>query len=67
MGLFKERVEAEMAELAEDKQKVAEERVAYKKAVSEHAKKLEKFVAEQLAKEVKELRADSPKSQEHVD
>ena len=33
-----------MAELAEDKQKVLEERVAYKMAVSEHAKKLEKFV-----------------------
>ena len=44
-GFIKERVEAEMVELAEDKQKVAEERVAYKKAVSEHSKKLEKFVA----------------------
>jgi len=38
-GFIKERVEAEMLELADDKQKVAEERVAYKKAVSEHAKK----------------------------
>jgi len=65
-GFIKERVEAEMAELAEDKQKVAEERVTYKKAVSEHAKKLEKFVAEQLAKEVKELRADRTNVQEHV-
>ena len=65
-GFIKERVEAEMAELAEDKQKVAEERVAYKMAVSEHAKKLEKFVAEQLAKEVKELRADRTNVQEHV-
>ena len=65
-GFIKERVEAEMAELAEDKQKVAEERVTYKKAVSEHAKKLEKFVAEQLAKEVKELRADRTNVQDHV-
>ena len=65
-GFIKERVEAEMQELAEDKQKVAEERVAYKKAVSEHSKKLEKFVAEQLAKEVKELRADRTNVQDHV-
>jgi len=65
-GFIKERVEAEMLELAEDKQKVAEERVAYKKAVSEHAKKLEKFVAENLAKEVKELRADRTNVQSHV-
>ena len=35
-------------------------------AVSEHAKKLEKFVSEQLAKEVKELRADRTNVQEHV-
>ena len=65
-GFIKERIEAEMQELAEDKQKVAEERVTYKKAVSEHAKKLEKFVAEQLAKEVKELRADRTNVQDHV-
>jgi len=65
-GFIKERVEAEMLELAEDKTKVAEERVAYKKAVSEHAKKLEKFVAENLAKEVKELRADRTNVQSHV-
>ena len=37
-GFIKERVEAEMLELAEDKQAVAKERVTYKKAVSEHAK-----------------------------
>ena len=66
-GFIKERIEAEMQELAEDKQKVAEERVAYKKAVSEHAKKLEGFIAEQLAKEVKELRAERENVQAHVD
>ena len=66
-GFIKERIEAEMQELAEDKAKVAEERVAYKKAVSEHAKKLEGFVAEQLAKEVKELRADRTNVQSHVE
>jgi hypothetical protein len=65
-GFIKERVEAEIAELAEDKAKLAEERVAYKKAVSEHAKKLEQFVAGQLAKEVNELRADRTNVQSHV-
>jgi DNA repair exonuclease SbcCD ATPase subunit len=63
---IKERVEAEIAELAEDRQAVAAERVAYKKAVSEHAKKLDKFVAEQLAKEVRELRNERAGVQEHV-
>lgn len=63
---IKERVEAEMVELAEDKKAVAAERVAYKKAVSEHAKKLDKFVAEQLAKEVKELRDERASVQQHV-
>jgi hypothetical protein len=65
-GFIKQRVEAEMLELAEDKQAVVQERVAYKKAVSEHSVKLEKFVAEQLAKEVKELRADRTNVQSHV-
>jgi len=63
---IKERVESEMVELAEDKKAVAAERVTYKKAVSEHAKKLDKFVAEQLAKEVKELRDERAGVQQHV-
>ena len=42
-----------MQELAEDKQKVAEERVAYKKVVSEHAKKLEGSLLNNLLKKLK--------------
>jgi len=61
-----ERVEAEMTELAEDKAALAEERVKYRKAVSEHAKMLDKFVTEMVAKEVKELRADRSRVSEHV-
>jgi len=61
-----ERVEAEMSELAEDKAALAEERVKYRKAVSEHAKMLDKFVTEMVAKEVKELRADRSRVSEHV-
>jgi hypothetical protein len=65
-GFIKQRVEAEMLELAEDKKAVAEERVAYKKAISEHSTKLNKFVSEQLAKEIKELRAERNSVSSHV-
>ena len=60
------RVEAEIAELAEDKKALANEQVKYRKAVSEHAKLLDKFVTEMVAKEVKELRADRSRVAEHV-
>ena len=60
------KVEAEMAELAEDKKALAAERVKYRRAVSEHAKLLDKFVTEMVAKEVKELRADRTRVAEHV-
>jgi len=61
-----ERVEAEMTELASDKAALAEQRVKYRKAVSEHAKMLDKFVTTMVAKEVKELRADRTRVSEHV-
>lgn len=60
------KVEAEIAELAEDKKALAEERVKYRKAVSEHAKLLDTFVTKMVAKEVKELRADRSRVAEHV-
>ena len=60
------KVEAEIAELAEDKKALAAERVKYRKAVSEHAKLLDKFVTATVAKEVKELRADRSRVAEHV-
>jgi hypothetical protein len=61
-----EKVEAEVAEIAEEKQSLADDRVKYTKAISEHAKVLDKFVTEMVAKEVKELRADREKTSEHV-
>lgn len=61
-----ERIEAEMTELAEDKAALAEQQVKYRKAVSEHAKMLDKFVTTMVAKEVKELRADRSRVAEHV-
>ena len=65
-GFIHQRIEAEIAEIAEDKKAVAGERVAYKKAISEHSTKLNKFVSEQLAKEIKELRAERSNVAEHV-
>jgi hypothetical protein len=61
-----EKVTAEVAELAEEKTALAQERVKYRKAISEHAKLLDKFVTHMVAKEVKELRADKAKVAEHV-
>jgi len=61
-----ERIEAEIAELVEDRNRLAEERVKYRKAVKGHAKLLDRFVAEQVAKEVRELRADRNRVQKHV-
>ena len=41
-------------------------KLSTRKAVSEHAKVLDKFVTEHVAKEVKELRADRIRTSEHV-
>jgi Mn-dependent DtxR family transcriptional regulator len=61
-----EKVEAEISQIAEEKQSLANDRVKYTKAISEHAKVLDKFVTEMVAKEVKELRADRTRTSEHV-
>lgn len=60
------KVEAEVAELAEDRKALSEQQVKYRKAISEHAKLLDKFVTEMVAKEVKELRADRGRVAEHI-
>lgn len=51
-------IKAELTEFAQDKNKLAEDRVAYKKAIGSHAKVLEKFVMDVLKKEITELRED---------
>jgi len=48
----------ELEEFKEDKAKVNEDRVSYRKHMKEHAKVLDKFVMETLAKEIDELRND---------
>jgi hypothetical protein len=61
-----EKVTAEIAEIAEEKNSLAADRVKYRKAISEHATLLDKFVTQMVAKEVKDLRADRSNVQEHV-
>jgi len=61
-----DKVHAEIAEFAEDKKALAEERVVYKARVAEHVKTLEKFIVETLAGEVKELRSDRDAAKANV-
>jgi DNA-binding protein YbaB len=56
--MLRDVVVKELTEFNEDKKKVAEERVQYKKAIAEHADVLNKFIMETLKKEIAELRAD---------
>jgi len=51
-------IQAELTEFQSDKQKMIEATVAYKQGIQEHAKVLDKFVLENMAKEMKELYAD---------
>ena len=59
-----ESLATELGEFAHDKRKLAEDRVAFKKMMSESAGKFQNFVVESLAKEIKELRADRKIQQE---
>ena len=65
-NFISEKVEAEISAIAEEKTALASDRVKYHKAISEHAKVLDKFVTEMVAKEVKELRADRARTSQHV-
>lgn len=60
-------IRSEIEEFQTDRQALIAERVAYKKAISEHAKLLEKFITSQLVSEVKELRADRAKMNESLE
>jgi hypothetical protein len=60
-------IRAEITEFQADRDALIAERVAYKKAIKEHASLLEKFIVSQLATEVKELQADRAKMNEHLD
>lgn len=60
-------IRKEIEEFQADRASLISERVAYKKAIAEHAKLLEKFITSQLANEVKELRDDRAKMNEHLE
>ena len=49
-------IKTELNEFAQDKAKLAEDRVAYKKAVKEHAKLLDTFIMSTLKTEITELK-----------
>lgn len=66
-NFISEKVEAEISQIAEEKDALANDRVKYHKAISEHAKLLDKFVTQTVANEVRELRADRSKVSEHVE
>ena len=53
-----DQIRAELEEFAEDKRKLVAEQVAYKSRLKEHVKILNKFIAESVAKEMREFRTD---------
>jgi hypothetical protein len=57
-AMLKDAIKTELEEFAEDKAAVAEDRVRYKKAVSEHAEMLDTFINQVLVKEISELHED---------
>jgi len=63
--MVSERLESEIAEIAEDKKQLAEARVEYKKKIGEHSEKLQEFMLKQLTKEIGELHEDRAKVSEN--
>ena len=63
--MLSDRLAAEMKELHEDKQALAEAKVAYQTRIAEDAKKLEGFVIQQLGKELVEFQGDRKKVSEN--
>lgn len=57
-AMLSERLQAEIAEFAEDRKSLAEAKARYAVAMRENANLLKGFVVEQLQKEISELRAD---------
>ena len=63
--MLSERLAAEMAELHEDKQALAETRAKYVEKMTSDAKMMESFVAQQLAQEMVEFQSDRKKVSEN--
>ena len=56
--MVSESLQAEISEFAEEKRKLAEDRVAFNSRMMESAGKFDQFLVKKLAEEVQELRAD---------
>ena len=63
--MLSERLAAEMAELAEDKNALVEAKVAYQRKMKEDSKQLESFIINQLGKELVEFQNDRQKVSEN--
>jgi hypothetical protein len=60
-----DKIRVELEEFAEDKRQLVSERIAYKSKMKEHTSVLNKFITEQVAKEVKELHTDKANMKEN--
>jgi adenosyl cobinamide kinase/adenosyl cobinamide phosphate guanylyltransferase len=65
--MISERLTAEMAELAEDKNALIESKVAYQRKMTQDAKVLESFIMNQLGKELVEFQSDRRKVSENFE
>lgn len=63
-NFLNDKLRVELEEFAEDRRNLVAERIAYKGKVTEHTNLLNKFITEQVSKEVKELRTDKVKMKE---
>lgn len=63
--MLSERLAAEMAELYDDKQALAEASAAYRQGIKTNSKKLEGFVIQQLGKELVEFQTDRKRVSEN--
>lgn len=61
-----DRVQAEIAEFAQDKKSLLEERAAYRTKLREHTEVINQFITESLAKEVKDLVGDRARVSENL-
>lgn len=65
-AMMTDAIKEELEEFAQDKKALQEDRVAYRKSIREHAKLLDKKIAEALETEITELKEDRKLQKENV-
>lgn len=65
-AMMTDTIKEELEEFSQDKKALQEDRVAYRKAIREHAKKLDEKISETLKKEITELKEDRNKQKKNV-